>query len=84
MLEGIKIKIQQVQVQAKPKLNFNTNRRAEGNVNKIAWLEDKTVTQVVDMWKKAHSRKKLTQEETTKFEEVKYYLKNKFNIEVPK
>lgn len=86
MLEGLKLnKPTAKQLEpVRPKFNFDTARRANGSVKKIDWLEGKTQVQVVDMWKRAHCRKKLTIEEAAKFEEVKYYLKNKFNMELPK
>lgn len=86
-LEGLKLRKpikKLVEEPKKKKFNFGTMTRAEGSVKDIAWLEDVSKAQLVYWWKIAQTRKQLTKEEIAKMKDVKYYLKNKFNVEVPK
>ncbi len=88
MLEGLKLKPIKRKIVAKEpikkkKFNFKTISRANGNVNDVEWLNNKTKEQLVHLWKIGHIRKKLDEEDSKKFKEICYYLRAKFNVEVP-
>ena len=87
MLEGLKlraVKKKAPEPEKKKRFNFGTVKRAKGEVKEIDWLKDVSKSQLVHWWKIASSRKKLSEIEKKKFEQVKYYLKNKFNVELPR
>jgi hypothetical protein len=67
----------------KPKFNFKTTKKAVKTPKKvIPLLEDKTREQLVDAWKRLHSRKKLDLSEKKLFEDIKMYLRTKYSIGV--
>jgi hypothetical protein len=86
MLEGLKLKKIKKTVKAEPKkkFNFKTTRRAEGAVKEVDWLKDKTKQELVFLWKIGHVQRRLSEAEQKKFSQIKYYLKSKFNVEIPK
>ena len=86
MLEGLKLKVpkkREIKEEKKSKgLIFNLEKRVNGVVKSIEWLEDKTVNELADLWKIGHIQLKMSEEDQRKFEDIKYYLKNKFGVKV--
>lgn len=85
-LEGLKLrpikrKPKVVEEEPKKRFNFKTVKKAVRDVKVADWLADKTVDEVADLWKLGHATKRLDEEDTKKFKEIKHCLKYKFNLE---
>jgi len=83
-LEGLKLRPikrkSKVVEEPKKRFNFMGAKKEVRKVKVAAWLEDKTVEQVADLWKIGHVQKSMIETNKQKFKEIKHCLKYKFDV----